>query len=62
LPAWSLRSLGIHAAVPTRKLLPARTRALLDHLRATFAGEAPSWSQALGPAPAHAAIQTIAHG
>jgi DNA-binding transcriptional LysR family regulator len=69
LPDWAMRSLGIHAAVPTRKHLPARTRALLDHLRATFAGDAPSWSQPLcraqpltaNPAPARDVSQRLNH-
>jgi DNA-binding transcriptional LysR family regulator len=44
LPSWSMRPLSIYAAVPTRKYLPARTRAFLDHLRATFSDEVHSWS------------------
>lgn len=44
LPSWSMRPVSIYAAVPTRKYLPARTRAFLDHLRAVFANETHSWS------------------
>jgi DNA-binding transcriptional LysR family regulator len=44
LPPWSLPALRIYAAVPTRKYLPARTRALLDHLRSTFSDTVHSWS------------------
>jgi DNA-binding transcriptional LysR family regulator len=44
LPSWSMRPLSIYAAVPTRKHLPARTRAFLDHLRSTFSDEVHTWS------------------
>jgi DNA-binding transcriptional LysR family regulator len=47
LPSWSMRPLSIHAAVPTRKYLPARARAFLDHLRTTFSSEPRSWSAAV---------------
>jgi DNA-binding transcriptional LysR family regulator len=39
LPAWSLFSMTIWAAMPTRKHVPARTRAFLDFLLAVFGGE-----------------------
>jgi DNA-binding transcriptional LysR family regulator len=39
LPAWHLHSHGIWAAMPTRKYVPARTRAFLDFLVETFGGE-----------------------
>ena len=32
LPQWTAGSLKIHAAVPSRRHLPQRTRAFLDHL------------------------------
>lgn len=44
LPSWSMPTLNIYAAVPTRKYLPARTRTFLDHLRATFSDETHGWS------------------
>lgn len=39
LPEWHLFSLGIWAAMPSRKHVPARTRALLDFLVEIFGGE-----------------------
>lgn len=36
LPGWRTRSVEFHAAVPTRRHIPARTRAFLDFLRAIF--------------------------
>jgi len=39
LPSWRLLTLDIVAAMPTRKHVPARTRAFLDYLVATFGGE-----------------------
>lgn len=39
LPAWRLFDLQIWAAVPSRKHLPVRTRALLDFLVEVFGGE-----------------------
>ncbi len=39
LPAWHGTSLAIHAALPTRKHLPARTRAFVDFLVQAFGGE-----------------------
>lgn len=39
LPGWRLFDLQIWAAVPSRKHLPARTRALLDFLVEVFGGE-----------------------
>ena len=40
LPDWRLSSLTIYAAMPTRKHVPARTRAFVDFLVQTFGGEA----------------------
>ncbi|MFO1270832.1 MAG: LysR family transcriptional regulator [Rubrivivax sp.] len=39
LPEWHLFSLGIWAAMPSRKHVPARTRALLNFLVEVFGGE-----------------------
>lgn len=39
LPDWRLFSFTIWAAMPTRKYVPARTRAFLDFLIETFGGE-----------------------
>jgi len=39
LPEWRLYAMTIWAALPTRKHLPARTRAFLDFLLAVFGGE-----------------------
>lgn len=36
---WPLTDFRIHAAVPSRKYMPARTRAMLDFLVDTFGGE-----------------------
>ena len=65
LPEWRIMSTRIHAAVPTRKHLPARTRAFIDFLVETFGGgEQDRWLQAAGcptqaaqavPAPAQPA-------
>lgn len=49
LPQWRLLSLQIHAAVPTRKHLPARTRAFMDFLVQAFGGaDDDPWLQAAG--------------
>jgi DNA-binding transcriptional LysR family regulator len=51
LPDWLLFSSTIHAAMPSRKHVPARTRALLDFLVATFAEPDPErdpWLLAAG--------------
>jgi len=39
LPHWRLMDFHIHAAVPSRKYMPTRTRACLDFLVETFGGE-----------------------
>lgn len=39
LPEWYLLTSSIYAAMPTRKYVPARTRAFIDFLVATFGGE-----------------------
>ncbi len=39
MPHWHLLTVTVYAATPTRKHMPARTRAFLDFLVATFGGE-----------------------
>lgn len=39
LPDWRLMDFHIYAAMPTRKYMPARTRAFLDFMIETFGGE-----------------------
>jgi DNA-binding transcriptional LysR family regulator len=39
MPQWRLFSTTIWAAMPTRKYVPARTRAFLDFLLEVFGGE-----------------------
>ncbi len=39
LPHWHLLTVTVYAATPTRKHMPARTRAFIDFLVATFGGE-----------------------
>jgi len=39
LPQWHLLTVTLYAAMPTRKHVPARTRAFLDFLVQTFGGE-----------------------
>lgn len=39
LPGWVGTSLALYATVPTRKHLPARSRALIDFLVDAFGGE-----------------------
>ena len=49
LPQWHLMRVTIYAATPTRKHLPARTRAFIDFLVETFGGEdADPWLRASG--------------
>jgi DNA-binding transcriptional LysR family regulator len=49
LPHWRVISISIWAAIPTRKHLPARTRAMLDFLVETFGGAAEDrWLTAAG--------------
>ncbi|MBZ8140216.1 LysR family transcriptional regulator [Rubrivivax gelatinosus] len=51
LPQWRLDGLSIWAAMPSRKHVPARTRALLDFLIQLFGGEdRDPWLAAAGPA------------
>jgi DNA-binding transcriptional LysR family regulator len=38
LPHWRLRNLSIYAAMPTRKHVPARTRAFIEFLVEVFGG------------------------
>ena len=39
LPQWHIRSQNIYVAMPTRKYVPARTRAFIDFLVTVFGGE-----------------------
>jgi DNA-binding transcriptional LysR family regulator len=39
LPQWHLLTTTLYAAMPTRKHVPARTRAFVDFLVKTFGGE-----------------------
>ena len=39
MPQWHLLTVTVYAATPTRKHMPARTRAFIDFLVATFGGE-----------------------
>jgi DNA-binding transcriptional LysR family regulator len=39
LPRWHLESMTLYAGMPTRKHVPARTRAFVDFLVETFGGE-----------------------
>lgn len=56
LPGWTLQTWGIHAALPTRRYLPARTRVFLDFLVEQFGGEdADPWLDAAGCATSAAA-------
>lgn len=49
LPTWHLFHTHLYAALPTRKHVPARTRAMLDFLVKTFGGEPNDpWLQAAG--------------
>ena len=51
LPEWHLLTSTIYAAMPTRKHLPARTRAFLDFLVESFGGQGPDrdpWLLAAG--------------
>ena len=59
LPCWHLLSTTLYAGMPTRKHVPARTRAFVDFLVETFGGEdrdpwliaAGCETQTSGPAP-----------
>lgn len=49
LPQWHLLTVSVYAATPTRKHMPARTRAFIDFLVETFGGEdADPWLKAAG--------------
>lgn len=49
LPEWRVLTLRLYAAMPTRKYVPARTRAFVDFLVQTFGGaEHDPWLQAAG--------------
>jgi len=49
LPEWRVLTLRLYAAMPTRKYVPARTRAFIDFLVQSFGGaEHDPWLQAAG--------------
>ncbi len=49
LPEWRVLTLRVYAAMPTRKYVPARTRAFMDYLVQVFGGlERDPWLQAAG--------------
>ena len=49
LPEWRLFSFTLWAAMPTRKHMPARTRAFVDFLLAVFGGaDRDPWLAAAG--------------
>ena len=49
LPEWHLLTITLYAAIPTRKHVPARTRAFVDFLLQTFGGsEQDPWLLAAG--------------
>ncbi len=49
LPQWHVLSVSLYAAMPTRKYVPARTRAFVDFLVQIFGGEdRDPWLQAAG--------------
>jgi len=51
LPAWRLHSLAVHAAIPTRKHLPTRTRAFIEFLVQVCGGtEQDPWIASGAPA------------
>lgn len=57
LPEWSLLTLSLYAAMPTRKYVPARTRAFMDFLIESFGGEdRDPWLQAAGCESAPAGV------
>lgn len=43
LDGWSLSTLTVYAAMPSRKYVPARTRAFMDFLIATFSSPTDPW-------------------
>ncbi|NUZ06038.1 LysR family transcriptional regulator [Piscinibacter koreensis] len=49
LPGWHYTGLTLYAAMPTRKYVPARTRALVDFLIETFQSEGDPWLRATLP-------------
>ena len=62
LPDWRIFTLTLYAGVPTRKHLPARTRAFIDFLVETFGGGAlDAWLDAAG-CPTQIATDVAASG
>ena len=60
LPEWRVLTLRLYAAMPTRKYVPARTRAFIDFLVQTFGGgEHDPWLQAAGCATPRSVGQLV---
>lgn len=59
LPGWRLFDMTIWACMPSRKLVPASTRALLEFLRAEFGGEDRDPWAAPASAPALATVAPV---
>ena len=60
LPEWRVLTLRLYAAMPTRKYVPARTRAFIDFLVQTFGGgEHDPWLQAAGCATPRSVTQLV---
>jgi DNA-binding transcriptional LysR family regulator len=62
LPDWRLRKVQLNAAMPTRKHVPARTRAFIDFLVQTFGGtDRDPWLHAPVPGPSSIAPGKAGH-
>jgi DNA-binding transcriptional LysR family regulator len=61
LPQWHVFAVTLYAATPTRKHMPARTRALIDFLVQTFGGEdRDPWLVATGGQTQHPSAAPVA--
>lgn len=61
LPEWRIMTLTIYAAMPSRKYVPARTRAFMDFLVSTFGAEdRDPWLAAAGCETGSRAIEGLA--
>ncbi|MGL5001545.1 MAG: LysR family transcriptional regulator [Casimicrobium sp.] len=63
LPDWRIVTLHIYAAMPSRKYIPARTRAFLDFLVESFGGKEndPWFDEAMSTATAKPATRSAPH-
>jgi DNA-binding transcriptional LysR family regulator len=60
LPQWRLMDFHVYAAVPSRKYMPARTRAFIDFMVETFGGaDRDPWLASAGCETARAALQKV---